>query len=441
MSQTILIESDQDMNKVFTLNLRTYTGTDVINRNSAQESIELLKILPSINLIICRNKINGENTALEINKFLHENKMDIPLIVLGEVVELKNEVLQLKEPVSWEMLIRQASILLGVTEEELREKVKPNYIPISISYFYDIDHTPCDVFIRIKKAPDDYQFVKRLFPQDSFTSTDIDKYKAQGLSEFYIPKDYQQYFVTFVTNSIINKLENELNLNVRLKTNANAYEIVKEHINKAGVTQEVTELAESNIESMIKSVKSAPKLANLLKFLFSSKLSYAYQKAHLICVIGNFIMSKQTWYEERHLITFTYLSFFADITLRSTRQMKVNSQDELIAAHFEQDEKNEVILHAKNASEIVKDFPKSTEYIEIVTLQHQGTLDGIGFPDEPSEDLHPIAKVFVIADSFVKTMLDPTAPKSKREILTVLYMQYTNPSYQKIIKVLEQKID
>jgi hypothetical protein len=339
------------------------------------------------------------------------------------------------------MIVRQASILLGVTDADIKETVKANYLPISMKYFYDIDHTPCDVYIRIKKSNKEFQFVKRLHAKDQFTADDIDKYQQQGLKRFYIPRDYQQYFVTFVTNSIVSKLEGELSSTSRIQTNANAYEIVKEHIIKIGVTPEMTELAESNINSMISSIKDAPKLANLLKFLFSSKISYAYQKAHLVCVIGNFIMSRQSWYEQRHLVTFTHLSFFADITLKSPKQMSISSKDEFVTTDLSPAEREEVLSHAKDAAKIVKEFPGTDDYIELVTLQHQGALDGIGFPSEPNPELHPIAKVFVISDTFVKTMLDPRAPKSKREILTILYMQFMNPSYQKIIKVLEQKIE
>ena len=441
MSQTILIETDPDLNKVFSLNLQTYTGTDVIVRNNSSEAIELLKILPSINLIVCRDKVDKKNCALEIFKFLHQHKLDIPMIVLGENLELASEVLQLKNPISWEILVRHSSLLLGVTDEELSEKVKPSYIPISISYFYDIDHTPCDIYIRIKKTNTQFQFVKRLHSQDSFTADDIDKYQKQGLTNFYVANDYLQYFVTFVTNSVITRLESKLDLTSRLQTNANAYEIVKEHIFKAGVSPEITELSETNITSMIESVEASPKLASLLKFLFTSKISYAYQKAHLVCVIGNFIMSRQSWYEKRHLETFTRLSFFADITLKSSKQMKINNMADLKSSDLTDQEKDEVLHHARNASEISKEFPKTDEYIELVTMQHQGSMNGVGLPDTPSQELHPIAKVFVVSDAFVKTMLNPHAPKSKREILTVLYMHFTTPSYQKIIKVLEQKIE
>lgn len=440
MSQTILVEPNEDLKNIFKLNLTTYAGTDIIDRENATDTIDLLKILPSIDLIICKVEVDGEKTALEIYSFLKQHKMDIPMIILGEAGELSGKVLALAEPTSWEILVKHAGNLLGVTEESVSKKVKPNYIPISIHYFFEIDHTPCDVYIRIKNSNFEYKFVKRLHEQDNFTEEDIKKYQNQGLKDFYIPRDYQQYFVTFLTNSIINRLETDLPLEDRLTTNSRAYDIVREHIQKVGFSSDISELAESNIQSMIKAIKEAPKFANLLRFLFSSKISYAYQKAHLCCVFANFIVSKQSWYEERHLSILTYLSFFADVTLKSTKQMQINSEEELDKAGLSDDERMRVLTHAKDASELLSDFPSSSEYLELVVMQHQGMEDGIGFATEPSPELHPISRVFLVSDAFVKIMLDPNGPKNKKDILTILYMQFSTPGYQKIIKVLEQKI-
>src|SRR5690606_18881398 len=100
-------------------------------------------------------------------------------------------------------------------------------------------------------------------------------------------------------------------------------------IQQAGLSEEIAELATNSIESMIKAVKQSPRLSSLLKILLSSKISYAYQHAHLITVLGEFILSKQSWYEAKHLDILTTAAFFSDITLKSVEQIRINSQDEL----------------------------------------------------------------------------------------------------------------
>ena len=43
MSQTILIEPNSDLKKLYALNLQTYVGTDIVERDNANDAIALLK--------------------------------------------------------------------------------------------------------------------------------------------------------------------------------------------------------------------------------------------------------------------------------------------------------------------------------------------------------------------------------------------------------------
>lgn len=440
MSQTILIETNEDLKKIFSLNLSTFVGTDVIHRTGAEDTLALLKILPQVALIIAKAKVGNEETALRIHSFIKSESLQTNLIVLGECPELSNEVLCLQEPVSWEVLIKQAASHLGVTIQDAVNKIKPDFLPVGLYYFYDIQKTPCDVYIRIKKGPNEYQFVKRIHSKDVFDKNDIGKYEEQGLKEFYIPKDYVQYFTTFVTNNLVQKLEREdLTLEERILTTANAHEIVRDSIQIMGLDQASVELSDASINSMVKSVKNSPEVANLLKFLFSNKVTYAYQHCHLLALMCHYVLSKQSWYKQDHLHILSFVSFFSDVTLKSHQQMLVSSLRDLAESNLTDEEKRQVMNHAADASKILEGHPEANDYIRTVLLQSHGKIDGIGFEENPGEDLHPLSKVFIIADCFVKTLLNPALPSKKQEILPILYSRFTNPSYQKIIKALEQK--
>ena len=442
MSQTILIQNNEDLKNLYSLNLNTYVGTDVIDRKSGEDAIELLEILPSINLIITDAKVSGENCAVKLYEYMQDNKLEIPLIVLGECKELNNKAIILEERCPWELLVKVSGKALGVTLEDISKKIKPDYAPVKIHYFYEIQETPCDVFIRIQKTPTDIQFIKRLHSEDHFSPEDIAKYEKQGLKYFYVERDYQQYFVTFVTNQLLKKLEDQnINLVDRIHTTANSFDVAGDYIRNFGLDDTIIELADASIQSMVESVNQSPKLANLLKLLLSSKISYAYQHAHLVTVIGDFILSKQKWYDKKLLSIFTFVSFFSDITLKSVDQIRVNSQDDLDQSKLDEEEKEEVTYHAIEAANLIKSHPSFSETIGLIVTQHQGSLEGIGFPVEPDKNLHPAAKVFMVADAFVKIMLDPNGPRNKKDILTILYAQFTEESFQHFIKVLEQKID
>lgn len=440
MSQTILIETNEDLKKIFSLNLHTFVGTDVIHRKNAEDAMELLRILPQVALIITKCKVGTEETAVKLHQFLRNEGLKSELIVIGECPSLADEILCLEEPVSWEILIKQAASYLGVTLQDSTNKVKPDYFPVPVYYFYDIQKTPCDVYIRIKKGPNDYQYVKRIHSKDVFDKNDILKYESQGLKEFFIPKDYIQYFTTFVTNNLVEKLEREdLTLEDRILTTANAHEIVRDKIQQMGLDQAAVDLSDASINSMVQSVKNSPEVTNLLKFVFSNKVSYAYQHSHLLALMCHYVLSKQSWYKQEHLEILSFVSFFSDVTLKSQLQMQISSLKELTESNLTDEEIRQVMNHASEAVMILDQHPEANEYIKTVLLQSHGKIDGIGFEENPGEDLHPLSKVFIIADCFVKTLLNPALPSSKKEILPILRTRFTNPSYQKIIKALEQK--
>lgn len=442
MSQTILIETNEDLKKIFSLNLNTFVGTDVILRTGAEDTMALLRILPQISLIITRAKVNGEETAVKIHQFLKSENLETTMIILGECPQLTGEVLSLQEPVSWEILIRQAAQILGVSLQDIAHRVKPDYLPVGLHFFRDISKTPCDVYIRIKKGPHEYQYVKRIHSKDVFDPDAIQKYEEQGLKEFYISKDYIQYFTTFVTSALVEKLErDDLTLDERIMATSHGHEIVRDSIQNMGLDSSIVDLADASINSMIKSVKNSPEVANLLKFLFSNKITYAYQHSHLLALMSHYVLSKQSWYRQEHLHVLSFVSFFADVTLRSHQQMQISSMRELWEANLTDEERAQVMNHAKDAVAILEDNPHADDYIKTVLMQSHGKVDGVGFEDNPGEDLHPLSKVFIISDNFVKILLNPAMPKTKKDILPILYSRFTHPSYQKIIKALEQKFE
>ena len=440
MSQTILIESSEDLKKIFALNLNTFVGTDVIHRKNADDTIELLRILPQVGLVITQAKVGTEETALKIYQFIKSENLATSLIVLGTSKAIAGEVMCLQEPVSWEILIKQAAQHLGVNLQDSIGKVRPDFLPVGVHYFYDISKTPCDVYIRIKKGPNEYQFVKRIHSKDVFDKASIQKYEDQGLKEFYIPKDYIQYFTTFVTNNLIQKLEREdLNIEERILTTANAHEIVRESIQAIGFDDASLELSDASINSMVKSVKDSPQVAELLKFLFSNKVSYAYQHCHLLALMCHYVLSKQSWYRPEHLETLSFVSFFSDVTLKSNSQMRISTMRDLNESNLTDEEKRQVMTHAKDAVGLMANHPDANDYIKTVLIQSHGKIDGIGIEENPGEDLHPLSKVFIVSDVFVKILLNPSMPSSKKDILPILSARFTNASYQKIIKALEQK--
>ena len=443
MSQTILLQDNPKLRQLYSLNLQTYTGTNIIERANAAEVIELIKILPSIGLIITDEKVGQEQTAKLICDFLEVNLLDIPMIVLGTQENTEENILRLKKPITWELLIRNAGILLEVRPEMIlsHKKEKPVYKPVKLDIFDYLEQVPCDIYIKIKQSHKEHQFIKRFNKNTRLAKNEIEKYKSQGIRHFYVTEDYLQYFVTFVTNQLVMKLENSETSAQKIIDTAHCYDFIREQISESGVTKEIIELTESSIHSMIESINVSPKLGNLLQFLFRSKISYAYKKAHLVAVMGNYIISKQKWYQKKHLEYFTTASFLSDIALNSTHQMEIQTAMQLESSFLSNEEKMEVWEHAKRAEEIYKAFPEYNPEIAKVIREHHGALNGVGLLDEYTDEISAFSQVFIVVDAFVKILLDSSTPKNKREILSILYIQYPADFLQRIIQFLESRVE
>jgi response regulator RpfG family c-di-GMP phosphodiesterase len=153
----------------------------------------------------------------------------------------------------------------------------------------------------------------------------------------------------------------------------------------------------------------------------------------------HYVLLKQNWYKPEHLHTLSFVSFFSDVTLKTQQQMQISSIKDLTESALDPEEINQVLHHAKDALELIQYHPEVNETIKTVMLQSHGKKDGIGFEENPGEEIHPLAKVFIISDAFIKVLLNPYMPSTKKDILTILSSRYEAPSYQKIIKALEQK--
>lgn len=425
MSQTILIENNLDLKKTFSQTLDTFIGSEFIHQKTAEDTIGLLKILPHVTLIITRNKIGEEDTAFKLFEYISNEALPISLIVLGDCPELAGLVHIINEPINLDLLVHQTIETLGLFNESPQE-----YVPVGLHYFYEMEKLPCDVFIRIKAEPN-YKFIKRIHAMDTFDRLSIDRYAENGLQEFYISKDELENLQYFVTRELISKLSRyDLPAQEMILATASAHQIVREVVNSTGLDTNSIELSEASIKSMMDSMLYSPNVVSDLNFILSESMPLAYQLSHLKSLMCHFALSRQKWYRRKHLETVCFVSFFYDITL-SDRDLK---------RYLYFADKNKLMSRPAQLVGIIELHPMMDSMSRTIITQSVGSKDGTEWVENPAEDLHVLSKIFIVAECFVKILLNPNEPSIKRDILTLLFMKFENPSYQKIIKSLGQKL-
>lgn len=449
MAQVILIENNETLHNLLSVNLTSLLNAELIPRENAIETIGLLRILPKIDLIITRDKIGEDETALKITEYILENNLDIPLIVLGNPPAKVREIsVVFEEFKSWKKIIESAATILGISKEVLERQIAPEYSPVAIKYFLSVENTCCDVFIRIKKGPGDYQFVKRFYSSDSFSRTTIEKYMAQGLDNFYIPSNCKERFATFISNSLVLKLDKALSEaktdDEQIAVIAESHDVVTRQILELGFTPSTIQLTESVIEAIQKNYQHAKQVSPLLSRIINSKSSYLYQLSHITsliaaeCLKGMLPEGTENLKQAQKLLA--YASFFHDMMLVEHDELcRISSYEELEKLQLSDQEWDLVFGHALEASIFIREYPESSPELEQVIREHHGSINGKGFPTAPDRRIADLSKVFIVAEAFAREMFKykEAGKHEPKPIIAALYNLFTTPDMVAIITSLE----
>lgn len=443
MAQVILIENNKTMNDLISVNLTTYLGVDLIHRKNATETINLLAILPSIDLIICNFKVDDEDSANMLNDYLIENKLDINLIVLGGTVKKTSEnVICIANDKDWEKVVQISAKTLGISEDVLQKKAVPDYVPVPVRYFLNLDTTNCDVFIRIKKSPTEYQFVKRIHNGDSFSKESITRYTEQGLEYFYIPKEHYKNFAIYLSNRLVDKIDSpNMDETQKILLMGESYDIAIKEIMTLGFNSETIQLTDTIIENMVKNFEKSPEMSGLLHKVINSKTGILYQISHMTSVVACEVIKNLKLGDPAANEKIAFAAFFHDIMLSDREELsKINSFEELEKAQLSEADWDLVFNHANEASQLIKNHPEAPVGADEIIRHHHGAFNGKGFSNA-IDKLPDLSKIFIIAHNFVLELIKfketGGAPKPVTEDL---YRRYPGPDVTIIIKALERTL-
>jgi HD-GYP domain-containing protein (c-di-GMP phosphodiesterase class II) len=443
MTQVILIEDNKAMNDLISVNLNTYLGVDIIQRNSALDTISLLSILPNIELIITRHKVGSEETAKLLHDYISENQLNLGLIVLGGENNYNNDhTIHLSNEKDWEGVVNTSAKILGINEDVFVKKIIPDYVPVPVRYFLNLENANCDVFIRIKKTPTEYQYVKRIHIGDSFSKDSIRRYLDQGLENFHIPKEHYKNFTIFLSNKLVEKIENDsLSLSDRVHIMGESYDVAIKEITKLGFTSETIQLTDSIIHNMIKIFDSHPEMSNLLHKVINSKTGLLYQRCHMTSVVASEISRNLKIEDQSAYEKLSYAAFFHDIMLADFEELsKINSFEELEKANLSEDKWDMVFNHALEASMLIRKHPEAPTGVDEIIKHHHGASNGKGFSNN-IEKLPDLSKIFIIAHHFVLELVNFRVKGGEAKPITEeLYKRYPSPEVTIIIKALEKTL-
>lgn len=443
MAQVILIEDNKTLNDLISVNLTTYLGVDLIQRKNAQEALNLLSILPNVDLIITTVKVQDEPTSEILSHYILSNKLETGLIVLGTDQKSKNDfTINIVNPKDWEQVIHASAKVLGINENVLAKKAVPDYIAVPVRYFLNLDNVNCDVFIRIKKSPTEYQFVKRIHNGDTFSKESIKRYLEQGLENFHVAKDSYKNFTIFLSNRLVDKIDSpNMDVTQKIQVMGESYDIAIKEISKLGFNSETIQLAEAIIQNMVKNFEKSPEMSNLLHKVINSQTGLLFQRCHMTSVVASEMVKNLKYNEPGAYDKIAYASFFHDIMLADREELtKINSFEELEKANLNEEDWDIVFNHAMEASILMRRHPEAPNGADEIIKHHHGASNGKGFSNA-IDKLPDLSKIFIVAHHFVLELVrfKETGGEPK-PVTEELYKRYPSPEMAVIIKALEHTL-
>jgi hypothetical protein len=446
MAQILLIENNIDLSKVIKLNLMKAYDFSVIEKNNLQEGIELIDILPNIELILVREHSEEQSILESLVEYLKNKSVKIPLIVVGKTNHSYDSEFLIEPTSSWRVMIDLVGKILKREPFKDLENSKASFLPIPLVYFLNITETSigCDVYIRVKKGENDFQYIKRLNSTDNFARSDIEKYQAAGLMEFYVPKEHFTRFVDYVTDKLTLKLSDTIiSPTKKIQLSSEVFEVSKDRILALGIDERTIQVVEENVKFMQKTLGERNALADYLNNLKKNTMSYSYSHSYLACLLLNKILKSFEWESASVREKISYICYFHDISLKEDSHTRVNDDAELKSLDLGKDATSLIMNHANKSAEIVDQFPQVPIGVSSLIREHHGVKTGVGFRTNLSINLSPVSMMFIVVEEFVHEFLKLPEQSSKEDIakiFTKLEPVFNKTTYSQTIAALKVAI-
>lgn len=434
----LLIEGNQKIESFYMLNLTTWVGLDSIPKRRAEFAIKLLEEgSTKIDLIICRNKIDKEDSGNAIVEYLKTKNLAIPVIILGHGKTPEGAFAHIPNSLDLKSVIRNSAKALNITAQEMANKVVPNYFPIPIQYFTHLKRSVCDVFAT--DFDDSSKYVKRINKLEEYTPDSITNMIAEGVDYLYVDKLDRLDFVNNVTNELVVMLEaGELDENEQINAAEKGVELLSQKLKSIGINEETINLAKKNMETIRGNIKKSPQLAKLIDRLLNNKTGYLFKHTQVLTFVSLHIIRNIDWGTSEQEEKIAFICFFHDIALETDQQGMIKNAAELKKANFNTKEKTLVEKHAQIAAEMVSKFPHAPMGADQIIRQHHGQLNGVGFSEHYGANISPMAIVFIIAEEFTRIILKREfGPFDRAEMIAELRQEFTTARFQKTVDLLE----
>lgn len=441
MMKVIVYSDNEVINDLYTINLQIFVDAEVTVVSEMPEMEEALK--DDTNLVISLSMISGRDAGAEVKDLLSKKASKASMLLIGEKSSVAHShgVETLPGNLNLQLLIRTIAKMFNITAKEMAFKDLPEFYPIPIKIFSNIDKAPCDVYLKMTRTKEEYA---KIVDIGRSLSVKIKMYLQRGVETLYIPKDQRAVVANLASQKLNEKLQEKMSSEIAIDVVEQGFELIAEELShNPQANEEMVKISKSCVSAVSSIINTVPKVKLLLQSLLDNKSRFIYLHSVMTTYVSNHIIKNISWGSDEHAEKVAFVLFFHDMFLIPiyNKYPEFKYEEDLIFNQVINDKEKEIVLaHARMASEMIRNFPRMPMGADAILQQHHGMNGGVGFALEYQDDISPLAKVIIVAEEFVNIALkskDEGHSITKDQVVTQLRSKFTKHTYKKIIDTLD----
>lgn len=440
MRKIILLLENGLLAQLYKTNLGVYLESQIEVCHTYREFTEHFKRIDEYLMVVSQFQMDGLEMHHELAALFKENQINIPVLIVGEQHQDESSFCFVKDYFNIQNILSTSARQLGITAQMMANYKVPEFYPVDIEFIHYLKLAPTSLYLELN---DDFV----MFAKKGAVIEDlIQDLKAEGVNRFYIKSLERLEVVAKITEILKEALMKSNNLNVGQKTEiiANGFDYFINNYVSPQASQAIVQMASDCSKMMADVVEESQDLQSLFFMFRNNRDNFLYIHTMLSVYVASHIIRNVPWGGGTQIEKLNFVFFFHDIYLAPifVKYPHIHSEEALLNSHeLTRQEKSTVMNHARYAAELVINLKKAPMGSDQLIRQHHGQSTGIGFVEEYKDDISPLAKVMMVAESFVEEFLKSKErnPDLQIEIIEIMHNlneKFKKNSYKKIVETL-----
>lgn len=426
-TQIFAFTEHPDFHALLEVECHEMTGLRPIVHTNMDELKGMLDLFPSIDFLLIDEPENP-SVIKAMEEFLLKSQHRFnKVFVLGEKILSQKNITTFPR-MQIENLFHEFKKCLKPHDE-----VRNGWTAIPISTLIHFESIPFDLYIRVGAE----KYLKRIPSFEAFDEEMLQDFEGRGIKDLFCDKKHNRDFSMMLINNMINKVErNYESVKAKFKAKNDVFLTTKEIVNQLGISSRVIEVCESAIDRIRADVSNESNQFGhyLQNLLGNSSLAFQYKLIELTSfVCGQMLEELNSTAKEEDIKKLVFASFFCDISIQDQKLLHVRSSEQFGRLTLIQHD--EVSVHALRASELINTYRNAPKDAAIIVRQHHGSFSGIGFPEQKSNELHELSKIFHLAQDFAYEILS-NRETPMPELLQIFISSHYGRSSLKLLQIL-----